>query len=466
VVRPASEPAASQPTRAPAAAAKASQPSGATSTAASSAATPADDARHRALIVLEAMRLGVVPRGGVGAYTVGRDAESKSLLSALDPEPGRGGRLRVVVGDYGTGKTHLMECVRQEALERGWAAGSATLDGREITPAHPRRVYSALVRGLTLPGRREAGGLPALFDALLASGYAPLAVSSRGAHRYLDPALHFYGRLGEEPALRDLLVEWIEGQPGEHSDVLNGLIRGSVPGPSLLAMPDFRTFAAVYAYLLGGIACLVRTAGARGLCVLLDEAEFYAALDAEHRAFADNLFGCWALASLGGETGRRTAEHVARGGQEVHRRLPLVHRPDQPLACVVFLTPEPKGLRALDFWVDLQRHMVEIGPLGSRDYAELFDRVHTVYRAAHPGFALPLESAQPMGELLAALAAGALANPRGVLKLVVELFDVYRLTPHRLAAFLADLDHLFADEQPPAAAARRPRGRDPDVGSS
>ncbi len=431
--------------------------------AADPTAGAAEEPRHRALMILEAMRLGVVPRGGIRTYTVGREAELKALLSALDPAPLRGGRLRVVVGDYGAGKTHLMECMRQAALERGWAVARATLDGRETTPAHPRRVYSVLVRGLTQPGSREAGGLPALFDMLLAAGHVPLAASARGAHRYLDPALYYYARLSEEPALRDLLVEWIEGQPGECSNELNELVRRRVPGPRLLALPDYRTFAAIYAYLLGGIACLVRAAGAQGLCVLLDEAEFYAALGAEDRTFADNLFGCWALAALAGERPRRGEDAIARGGQEVHRRLPLLHRPDQPLACIVFLTPEPGGLRALDAWVDISRHTVEIGPLGSKDHAELYERVHAVYRAAHPGFALPPAMAKPMGEFLhAALAAGALANPRGVLKLLVEFLDVCRLVPQRLEAFLADLGRLFADEAP---AGRRSQRRDSGTGA-
>ena len=60
---------------------------------------------------------------------------------------GRGGRLRVVVGDYGTGKTHMLECARDAALARNHAVAVATLDSREATPARPRRVYRALIRG-------------------------------------------------------------------------------------------------------------------------------------------------------------------------------------------------------------------------------------------------------------------------------------------------------------------------------
>jgi hypothetical protein len=322
---------------------------------------------------------------------------------------------------------------------------AVTLDSRETTPAHPRRVYSAPVRSLTLPAFREPGGLGALFDVLLERGGAAADAFGRAGHRYLGPALHYYARLEERPELRDLLLEWLEGQPGERSNELNEELRRSVPGPRLLALPDYRTFAVAYAYVLAGVACLCREAEAHGLCVLLDEAEFYAALDAAHRAFADNLFGCYALATLRAGEGRRGEEALERGGQEVHRRLPLRCREEQPLACVFFLTPQPQGLAALEQWVELARHGVELSPLRPADYAELYERIHRVYAEAHPGFSLPVKLARPMGEFLhAALAAGAVGNPRGVLKLLVEFLDLCRLAPQHLGAVLGDLGRLFA----------------------
>ena len=75
----------------------------------------------------------------------------------------------------------------------------------------------------------------------------------------------------------------------------------------------------------------------------------------------------------------------------------------------------------------------------------MYERIHRVYETAHPGFSLPGKLARPMGEFLhAALAAGAIANPRAVLKLLVEFVDICRLSPHHLGAVLDDLGRLFA----------------------
>ncbi len=375
---------------------------------------------------------------------MGREAELEAVLTALGPEPGPGGRLRVVVGHYGTGKTHLLECVREQALARGYAVAVVTLDSREVTAAHPRRIYRMLMRSLTLPGCAEQGGLAPLFEELLAQGYLPRSPRARDAHRYLDPALTYFAALADEPALRDLLLDWIEGQPGEWSGVLNRLVKRVVPGPRLLALPDFRTFGSVYAYLLGGVAHLCQQAGGRGLCLFIDEAEFYAALGAQNRGFADTVFGCYALACLRDDQALQGEESIPKGGQAIHRRLPLRFRPDQPLACVFFLTPDPVGLEALGTWVDLRRHTVELTPLGPEHYSELYQRVVTLYGVAHPGFIMPAALALPMGDFLhAALACGLVSNPRSVLKLVVELLDLCRLAPHHLATVMQDLDRLF-----------------------
>lgn len=403
--------------------------------------------RHRALGLLEALRLGVVPHGQTSQYTVGREAELQAVLSMLDPTPGPSGRVRIVEGDYGTGKTHLLECIRDVALGRGFAVAAVTLDGREVTPAHPRRIYRRLVRSLRLPGQREVGGLRPLFDTLLTTRFVPRPSHKQGGHRYLDPAFLYYAALAEEPALQELLVDWIEGQPGEWSDELNKQLRRHVPGPRLLALPDFRTFGSIYAYLLGGIAYLCQKAGAQGLCLLIDEAEFYAALGAENRGYADEVFGCYALACLPDGEARQGADQVKKGGQAVHRSLPLRFRPDQPLACVFFVTPDPAGLEALGRWVNLDKHRITLEPLSQEHYQELYHRAYAIYRAAHPNLALPESVAQPMGEFLhAALAAGVIRNPRAALKLLIELFDICRLSPARLKAVMDDLRRLFAHD--------------------
>src|SRR5690606_28616893 len=134
-----------------------------------------------AMLTLEAMRLGVVPTAQLDAYTVGRDFEM-GLVEADLEEANVSGAVRAFLGDYGVGKTHLLELVQQKALDEGFLAARVVLDPEESSPAHPKRVYRAAVRTLRYPDRpyEEGAGLGPLLEkaarseaAMAAFGVAP-----------------------------------------------------------------------------------------------------------------------------------------------------------------------------------------------------------------------------------------------------------------------------------------------------
>ena len=81
-----------------------------------------------AALTLEAMRLGVVPSAEVDTYTVGRDVELAMVDRDLEETAASGGAVRAILGDYGTGKTHLLELIRSRALAAGFLVAEATLD--------------------------------------------------------------------------------------------------------------------------------------------------------------------------------------------------------------------------------------------------------------------------------------------------------------------------------------------------
>ena len=72
-----------------------------------------------------------MPARGVRDYTVAREPELADIALLLE----EGGGCRVLWGDYGAGKTHLLEAAEQLALEQGFATARVTLDPRENRPA-------------------------------------------------------------------------------------------------------------------------------------------------------------------------------------------------------------------------------------------------------------------------------------------------------------------------------------------
>jgi len=87
---------------------------------------------------------------GVSYYNVGNE----SLLSALDTHylssylADGGAVFKLVVGDYGSGKSHFLYCLRDRAWERNFAVSKVDLSPRESPYDDQRRVYAAVASSI------------------------------------------------------------------------------------------------------------------------------------------------------------------------------------------------------------------------------------------------------------------------------------------------------------------------------
>ena len=90
-----------------------------------------------------------VPRG-VSYYNVGNE----SLLNTLDTHylasylADGGAVFKLVVGDYGSGKSHFLYCVRDRAWERNFAVSKVDLSPKESPYDDQRRVYAAVASSI------------------------------------------------------------------------------------------------------------------------------------------------------------------------------------------------------------------------------------------------------------------------------------------------------------------------------
>ena len=93
---------------------------------------------------------GTPPTKGVQYFNVG----NTSLLEALDEfylssylRDG-GATYKMVVGDYGSGKSHFLYCLRDMAWDRGFAVSKVDLSPIETPYNDQRSVYAAVARNL------------------------------------------------------------------------------------------------------------------------------------------------------------------------------------------------------------------------------------------------------------------------------------------------------------------------------
>ncbi len=237
---------------------------------------------HEAARTIEALRLGVVPHADLRSSSVGRDRELELIRSDLEEARGDGGSARVLLGDYGAGKTHMLEIIEREALAQGFIVGRATLNADFLLPNHPMRIYRAAVTSLITPGQETAAsaGLEPLLRAATTLEPIMTSVARRtapiGDHLYLGPALHYFAAVDQldHPMPRELLIDWISGHRPEGNRELDATLRTLARttrsfsiGPRIYALKDFQPWAHVYAYLLGGLAVLARETGHGGLVV-------------------------------------------------------------------------------------------------------------------------------------------------------------------------------------------------------
>lgn len=343
--------------------------------------------------VLEAVRLGVVPLRGLLAYTVGRDDEIESARRMLDGRDDD--RCRAVLGDYGTGKTHLLELIQHLAVDHGWVVGRAWLDPQEAPPSKPRRVYSALARSFVYPDKHEAGELglwPLLEKAARDDELCEGLVENEHRHVFLSPAIR-YARgmieaLAEDPGsnelaeLNTMLCDWIEGRATGVSQELQRRLHGNLRvRDRVLALSDFGTLPRVYGYLLSGLGRLAQRCGYRGVLLLLDETELFSNLDLEARARAIDVFRVLMSAALPDKT--LDLSDVRKGGRGVIRELPPRFGDSSSLALTLAATP---GSASEDFLRDVlgEGRVLELQSFGKAQFREMGDRILDLYLQAYP----------------------------------------------------------------------------------
>jgi ABC-type taurine transport system ATPase subunit len=78
--------------------------------------------------LIQALRAGVVPRAGQHLIQVGRLKEIEALLKDIERIADGGTAFRLVIGEYGSGKTFFLNLVRAIAMEKKLVATSADLN--------------------------------------------------------------------------------------------------------------------------------------------------------------------------------------------------------------------------------------------------------------------------------------------------------------------------------------------------
>ncbi|MEM5871762.1 MAG: DUF2791 family P-loop domain-containing protein [Candidatus Aenigmatarchaeota archaeon] len=205
--------------------------------------------------MIESMRLGVVPYERVENFLYGREKEKSIINDWLKSEDAK---ILLVEGDYGTGKTHLLQYIIYKALCESFATAWVEMDPNE-TPFHkPKLVYSGLMKR---------------FSFLLDGDFKDFQefVNFLKRKRLLVDNFYFKHlyRSSDEAYLdwitaRENVIRPLENDDGKYVQTFD---------PDIPPMFDYTNATNIYTYLLSSFGWATLKIGLKGFLLVFDEAE-------------------------------------------------------------------------------------------------------------------------------------------------------------------------------------------------
>lgn len=120
-----------------------------------------------ASVIINALKGGVVPRIGLPYITVGRENEINALLHDVGIIADGGASFRFIVGKYGSGKSFLLQTIRNYAMDKNFVVADADLSPErrlQGTKGQGLATYKELIRNLSTKTRPEGGALTLILD--------------------------------------------------------------------------------------------------------------------------------------------------------------------------------------------------------------------------------------------------------------------------------------------------------------
>lgn len=138
--------------------------------------------RRIAQSIINSLKGGVVPRVGLPYITVGRRREIEALLHDVDIVSDGGASFRFIVGKYGSGKSFLLQTIRNYVMDRNFVVVDADLSPERRLHGNQGQglaTYRELIRNLSVKSKPEGGALTMVLDRWINSVQTAVAEEGR-----------------------------------------------------------------------------------------------------------------------------------------------------------------------------------------------------------------------------------------------------------------------------------------------
>ena len=282
-------------------------------------------AKRVSTALINSLGAGVVPRVGLDHIAVGRTGEVAALLQDLENIAEGGATFRFVVGRYGSGKSFMLQLIRNHAMEKGFVVADADFSPeRRLAGNNGQGVatYRELMQNISTKIRPEGGALAPILEGWINSIQNQVAqgtgirpndnnfdeqVESRilAAIKNIEGLVHGFAfatvvttywrgyRLNDDEK-KSAALRWLRGEFGTKTEANSALgVRDIIDDDS------WYDYIKLFAKFVSGI-------GYKGLLVLLDEAVHLYKIN--HAASRQNNYD--KLLTMFNDTMQGRAEHL------------------------------------------------------------------------------------------------------------------------------------------------------------
>lgn len=230
--------------------------------------------------VIQALRAGVVPRTGQHLIQVGRVREIETLLRDIERIGDGGTGFRLVIGEYGAGKTFFLNLIRAIAMEKRLVTAHADLnpDRRlQASGGQARSLYAELMKNLSTRTKPDGGALSGIVEKFVAQAKTEAKAASRDSQDVIREKLSSLSELVGGYDFAEVIAAYCrgfeEGNDQLKADAIRWLRGEFTTKTDAKAALGVRTFVDddVFYDQLKLFARFVRLAGFSGLLVCLDE---------------------------------------------------------------------------------------------------------------------------------------------------------------------------------------------------
>jgi hypothetical protein len=117
--------------------------------------------------IIQSLRSGVTPRSGLQHIQVGREKEVQGLLRDIDCIADGGSAFRLIIGEFGSGKSFFLQLIRTIALERGLVTINADLHpDRRLhgSGGQARNLYAELMRNISTRTKPDGNAMKTIVE--------------------------------------------------------------------------------------------------------------------------------------------------------------------------------------------------------------------------------------------------------------------------------------------------------------